>query len=126
MLGGDIQEALAVIHVDIHGSPLVTPNRTTGDHGWISMGLASPVADALYHSLSHYQLASLDMEHAQEFLFRIMYDAILASNKGVGLPIQMWQVTRTVFHELTHDEIEDLKNTVERWKDSEAQSRKAN
>ena len=66
------------------------------------------------------------MEHAQEFLFRIMYDAILASNKGVGLPIQMWQVTRTVFHELTHDEIEDLKNTVERWKDSEAQSRKAN
>ena len=60
------------------------------------------------------------MEHAQECLFRIMCDAILASNKGVGLPIQMWQVTRTVFHELTHDEIEDLKNT---WKDGKIRKR---
>lgn len=92
----------------LHITPSGTPEWIkTGPFG---IGIGRPFVHALlekYHGLIPDEI---DMEKGILLAFKVIEEAIEVGTYGLGLPIDIWQITKTGAKNLTRNEMDNLKN----------------
>lgn len=95
--------------------------------GYHAIGSGGPLPLLALAGLAHYDIRNRTLREAKLIAYRVMEDAIRVASQGLGMPIQMIEISKpTTGHgrarALGDDEISELGTAVLQWKDIEADS----
>jgi hypothetical protein len=87
--------------------------------GFYAIGSATGGAQIANAMLSHFEVASHSVDYGKLLSYRVMDTVIQVTPQGLGLPVKIWTVDRTGYHECDDVELEETRAGVEVWKDLE-------
>lgn len=86
-----------------------------GDRGFHAIGSAAGFAQLANALMAHFQVKDKPLNLGKLVAYRAMDTAINTSAYGVGPPIQMWTVEAAGVHQLSADELAELRASVGGW-----------
>lgn len=102
----------------------VDPNGLIGHHeetGFQAIGSGAPLAQQAHALLAHFRMTERDLDYGVVAALRVL-DALDASSPSVGGPMDICRLTAEGAHHLDPDEVEDVRDQVNRWIEFEHQA----
>jgi proteasome beta subunit len=110
-----------------HGEPFIVKVDPTGlvgryeEVGFHAIGSGAPMAQQAGALLGHFQMAERDVGYGVVAMVRVI-DALAVSQPMVGGPLNVCRITPEGAEHLDDDQIDAVREDVQRWKDAEEEA----